>query len=187
MKRWIVVVLAGVLLVVIALVTSHKFDDTRERREKARQAFQMMQQEIAEKDKLASLGDIRIDLVGLTLGTLNERLQQQPHKLKSMPNNTRLGWACGGDLCAVEADFDVPQKENVPPPTVPMLLRVTRVGFGKPFLGSIDEIHLGDPVDKVLESSRQRGNRPLSQNSRIPWNKEWDVAGQMKVSTDSAV
>jgi hypothetical protein len=174
MVKWPVGIFLG-FLIVAGLVGSYEHRDMRERRQRANEAFQMIRQETDEKAKLAALGDVSIDPAGLTLGKLNDILQRQPHKLASVPDTTRLGWVCGGELCAIEAAFFVPRAENLPSSTAPLLISVSNVGFGKPFQGSIGGVHLGDSVEALRNTSRRHGNEPTLSQRRIPWDKDWEV------------
>jgi hypothetical protein len=175
MKKWMGGILLGFIVSAAVLVGTYRYRDAQKRREQARQALQMIRQDIEEKARLASLGDISIDPSGLTLGKLNDILRQPAHKLTSAATSTRLGWACGGELCAVEAAFAIPAGTDVPSSAAPMLLSASGVGFGKPFQGSIGGIHLGDPVDVVLNVCRQHGYE-VKEPHRISWDKDWEVA-----------
>ena len=136
-----------------------------------------MQQEIDEKAALASIGDVNIDPAGLTLAKLNEVLQRPPHDVfrTQRPPMHALGWACGGDNCAVIAFFPVPPEIQISPSTAPVELLVTNIGFGKPLQGSVGGIHLGDSVEKLLDTCRRRGYQPKDKERRVPWNKDWTI------------
>jgi hypothetical protein len=159
-----------------ALVGTFWYKHTPKNEAQSRQAFQIVSQEIEEKNKLASLGDIGIEPSGLTFGKLNDLLRQPDHKLNSAPGSIRVGWACGGELCAVEAAFAVPKGTNLPSSAVPIVLSITNVGFGKPFQGSIGGIRLGDSPDVVLNVCRQHGYGVRRENHRLSWDKDWEVA-----------
>lgn len=176
MKKWMGRVLLTFIVAAAVFAGTFWYKGIQKKREQERQARQMIRQDIEEKARLASLGDISIDPSGLTLGKLNDILRQPAHKLTSAATSTRLGWACGGELCAVEAAFPIPPGRDVPSSAAPMLLSASGVGFGKPFQGSIGGIHLGDPVDVVLNVCRQHGYEVKKEPHRISWDKDWEVA-----------
>ena len=174
MNKWSHVFL-GLVLAAVAVVGTYWYEDGLERNEKSRQALQTIRQEIAEKERLASLGDMSIDLPGLTFGKLNDILRQPVHKLDSRGNSTRVGWACGGELCALEAAFAVPPGKNLPLSATPIQLVVSTVGFGKPFQGSIGGIRLGDSPDRILDVCRKHVYGAVKGNNRLAWDKDWEV------------
>ena len=178
MSKWAI---RGCLAFVIAaavLFATYWYKDARQRRQELKQALQMVRQEVKEKEALASLGNINIDPSGLTLGILNDLLRQPAHKLEAPKGatSTWLGWACGGDLCAVLASFPIPPEKDVQPSSSPVVLWVSDVGFGKPFQGSIGGIHLGDSVDILRNLCLQRGHEAKDGPNRIFWNKDWKVS-----------
>jgi hypothetical protein len=136
MKKWMGRGFLGLILAAVAVVGAYWYKDELKRNEKSRQALQTASQEIEEKDRLASLGDLSIDLSGLTLGKLNDVLQQPNHRLDSRGSSTRVGWACGGELCALVAAFAIPAGKDLPLSAIPIQLAISTIGFGKPFQGS---------------------------------------------------
>ena len=175
-KTWMSGAVLAVIAATGALIGTFWYKRTLKGEARSRQAFQMVSQEIEEENKLASLGDIGIDPSGLTLGKLNDLLRLPAHRLSSAPNSSRVGWACGGELCAVTAAFAIPNGMDLPPSAEPILLYVTDIGFGKPFQGSIGGIHLGDPPDVILNVCRQRGYGAARENHRITWDKNWEIS-----------
>jgi hypothetical protein len=143
------------------------------------QALNELHQFIAESSSLATLGDINIDPTDVTLKKLNQVLQRPPHAISGRPKNSKsigMGWACGGDLCTVEAFFLASSGGQVPPSAVPITLWISNnSGFGKPFPGSIGGIHLGDTSEKLLAICAKNGYKQQNGADRISWNKDWDV------------
>jgi hypothetical protein len=174
MAKWAIRGCLGFVVAAAVFVGAYWYKDTRQRRQEARQALQIIRQEIIEKDKLASLGNIHTDPSQLTFGMLNELLRQPAHKLASAPTSTRLGWACGGEGCAVYGYFPIPPGKEVPSSSTPVLLYVSTIGFGKPFQGSIGGIRLGDPVD-VLKNVCLQGHEAKEGTHRIFRDKDWEV------------
>jgi hypothetical protein len=119
---------------------------------------------------------LTIDLSGLTLKRLNDVLQQPIHKLGSKGHSTRVGWACGGELCALVAAFAIPEGKDLPSAAIPIELSISSIGFGKPFQGSIGGIHLGDSQEKILAVCRQHGYGVAKGNGRLTCDKGWEVA-----------
>ena len=124
---------------------------------------------------MASLGDLSIDLSGLTLGKVNDVLQQPNHRLDSRGSSTRVGWACGGELCALVAAFAIPAGKDLPLSALPIQLAISTIGFGKPFQGSIGGIHLGDSPDTILAVGRKHGYGAIKGNHRLTSDRDWEV------------
>jgi hypothetical protein len=141
MKRRIVVAIIALVLAVVVFIGLPWYREVQRSRELAKQALLTIHQEIEEKEKLMALGNINVDLSGLTLERLNSLLQQQAHRLDSNTSSTRLGWACGGELCAIQAAFPLPAGRDIPLSAAPMLVVVSGVGFGRSFSGSVGGIH----------------------------------------------
>jgi hypothetical protein len=167
------------LLGVLSVFFVHSwYKDWRHRDEVARQALEVIRQEIAESSALASLGDINIDPTDVTLEKLNEVLQRPGHEISDRPKNSKsiaIGWACGGDFCTVRAFFLAPRSGQVTLSAVPVELWISNTSFGRPFVGSIGGIHLGDPTEKLLAICKQNGYTSHNRINRISWNKDWDV------------
>lgn len=176
MRKLICRVFLGVALAAVVIFGMVWLKNERRKTETAKQALRTINQEVEEKERLASLGDIHIELSGLTLGKLNDLLQQPPHKLVSKDDSSRVGWACGGELCALDAAFLVPAGKNVPLSASPFHITVSTVGFGKPFTGSIDGIHLGDTPDRILAACRKHGYGASKGNNRLTLDADWEVA-----------
>jgi hypothetical protein len=133
MKEWMGRVFLSLVLAAVAVVGTYWYKDRLERIEKSRQALQTISQETEEKERLASLGDISMDLSELTLGMLNGVLQQPMPRLDSRGNSTRVSWACGGRLCALVAGFAIPAGKKLPLSVKPIQLTISDSGFEKPF------------------------------------------------------
>jgi len=176
MKESVGRVFLGLILAAVAVAGAYWYKDKLKRNEKSRQALETVNQEIEEKERLASLGDVNIDLSGLTLGRLNDAMQQPIHRLDSRGNSTRVGWACGGELCALVAAFATPAGKDLPLSAIPIQITVSKEGFGKPFQGSIGGIHLGDSPDKILAVCRKHGYGATKGNRRLTADRDWEVS-----------
>jgi hypothetical protein len=176
MRNWIGRVSLTLLIAAIVIFGMLWNNYEGKKRDLAKQALRTINQEIEETGRLASLGEISIDPSGLTLEKLNDVLRQPPHKLESRGGSNRLGWACGGELCALNAAFLVPAGEDVPLSTTPFQITLSKPGFGKPFAGSIGGIHLGDSPDTILAVCRKHGYGASKGPNRLTLNSDWEVA-----------
>jgi len=104
------------------------------------QALSEIRQFISESSSLATLGDINIDPADVTLQKLDKPLQRPSHEILRNSKSAAMGWACGGNLCAVRAFFVAPSSGQVSPTAVPVTLWISQDNLGKTFVGSIGGI-----------------------------------------------
>lgn len=148
----------------------------RPERTKARRELEaFLAEETAQKTALESLGDVNLDLSDMSLARLEQKLHSPPLRLPEAQNTTRLGWACGGQRCAIWMSFLVPFGQEIPPTVTPAALVVT-----DPLFADLDHVvvggtHVGETVEEMKKFCRQRGyGLPLGKN-RISWDKDWSL------------
>jgi len=139
------------------------------------QALSEIRQFISESSSLATLGDINIDPADVTLQKLDKALQRPSHEILRNSKSVAMGWACGGNLCAVRAFFVAPSSGQVSPTAVPVTLWISQDNLRKSFVGSIGGIHLGDTTQKLFAICAKNGYKLHNGADRISWNKDWDV------------
>jgi hypothetical protein len=73
------------------------------------------------------------------------------------------------------AAFLVPAGDDVPLSTAPFQITVNKIGFGKPFSGSIAGVHLGDSPDTILAVCRKNGYGASKGSDRLTLDRDWEV------------
>jgi hypothetical protein len=167
--------LLGLLGVAFLLLAYPLYRENQVRTEHKRKANQLLSQMFAEQNALASLGDIDINPAGLTLAGLNEVLQQPARKVSDARNRTRLGWACGGDNCAIWASFLIERDREILPSATPAVIVVTDFRLSDPHRISIGGVLLGEPAKNLLKLCQQRGYAPDEGKKMVSWDKDWKI------------
>jgi len=171
MLKRIAIYCIGVLSIVFIVLGYFWFKEQPERAKAAR----FLAEETAQKTALESLGDVNLDLSDLSLARLEQKLHAPPVKLPGAQNTTRLGWACGGQRCAIWMSFLVPFGQQIAPTVTPAALVVT-----DPFFADFDHVvvggaHVGETVEEMKKFCRQHGyGLPMGKN-RISWDKDWSL------------
>ena len=132
-------------------------------------------EETAQKTALESLGDVNLDLSDLSLARLEQKLHTPPLRLPGAQNTTRLGWACGGQRCAIWMSFLVPFGQEIVPTVTPAALVVTDPLFTAFNHVVVGGAYVGETVEEMKKFCKQRGyGLPVGKN-RISWDKDWSL------------
>jgi|SRR6266404_2402592 hypothetical protein len=132
-------------------------------------------EETAQKTALESLGDVSLDLSDLSLARLEQKLHSPPLRLPGAQNTTRLGWACGGQRCAIWMSFLVPFGQDIAPTATPAALVVTHPLFADFNHVVVGGAYVGETVEEMKKFCKQRGyGLPVGKN-RISWDKDWSL------------
>jgi hypothetical protein len=135
---------------------------------------------IAQNKALEDLGDVQLDTTELTFARLEERLHKHSVRLvwPHYKNGSRLGWACKQDDCLIWAWFATPPAEEIGGNDVPAALMISNPWgglFGSKQHISVDGAYLGEPVEQLKQSVKNRGYGVDNGIHKITWNKEWDL------------
>jgi hypothetical protein len=133
---------------------------------------------IKQHKTLESFGDIDLDATTLTFGKLQERLQNPSIRLACSRNSSRLGWACKGQECLIFAWFATPVDKTIAANEVPVALMVHDTWgslFGGPPHVSISEAYLGEPLDQLRKSGKNRGYGLEKGMNKITWDANWSL------------
>ena len=132
-------------------------------------------EETAQKTTLESLGEVSLDLSDLSLARLEQKLHSPPLRLPGAQNTTRLGWACGGQRCAIWMSFLVPFGQEIAPTVTPAALVVTHPLFTDFNHIVVGGAYVGETVEEMKKFCKQRGyGLPVAKN-RISWDKDWSL------------
>ncbi|HWY87461.1 MAG TPA: hypothetical protein VNX28_12085 [Gemmataceae bacterium] len=146
-----------------------------ERAKASRESGAFLAEETAQKSALESLGDVNLDLSDLSLARLEQKLHAPSLKLPGARNTIRLGWACGGQRCAIWMSFLVPFGQEIAPTVTPAALVIA-----DPLFADFDHVvvggaYVGETVEEMKKFCRQRGyGLPVGKN-RITWDKDWSL------------
>jgi hypothetical protein len=165
----------GFLGVAILVLGYFSLKEHRERTKTIGELEALLAEETAQKTALQSLGNVNLDLSDLSLTKLKQKLHPPPIRLPGGQNTTRLGWACGGQRCAIWMSFLVPFGQEISSAATPAALVVT-----DPLLADFDHVvvggaYIGETVAEMKKFCQQRGyGVPVGRN-RISWDKDWSL------------
>jgi hypothetical protein len=146
-----------------------------ERAKASREFKAFLAEETAQKTAFESLGDVNLDLSDLSLARLEQKLHTPPLRLPGAQNTTRLGWACGGQRCAIWMSFLVPFGQEIVPTVTPAALVVTDPLFTAFNHVVVGGAYVGETVEEMKKFCKQRGyGLPVGKN-RISWDKDWSL------------
>ena len=186
MLKRIMIYCIGFLSVWFVVLGYFWLKEQPERAKARREVEGFLAEENAEKAALESLGDVSLDLSDISLARLEQKLHSPRLRLPGTQNTTRLGWACGGQRCAIWMSFLVPFGREIAPTATPAALLLTN-----PFLAVdhhlvVGGAYVGETVKEMMKFCQQRGfGLPVGKN-RISWDKDWslvwaDADGKMRV------
>jgi hypothetical protein len=151
--------------------------DRPERVKAAKELEAFLAVENAQKAALESLGEVSLDLADLSLAKLEQKLHSPTLRQPGARNTTRLGWACGGQRCAIWTSFAVPFDQIIAPTMTPAALMVINPPFAD-FAHvhvMVGGIHVGESVEEMKKFCQQRGyGLPVGRN-RISWDEDWSL------------
>jgi hypothetical protein len=164
-------------LAVYFLVAGYSWFRARQLTAAARkQLGALMSEETAQKDALAALGNENLDPKHFALAELEQKLHQPNLRQAGAKNTTSLGWACGGDRCAIWASFPVPFGQEIPPALPAAALIVNSPGLTPSRRLGVGGIYLGEPVEEMLNLCRKRACVSMEKH-RMRWSEDWNFIG----------
>ena len=123
---------------------------------------------------MESLGEVHLEIRGLTLGKLEAQLHEHPMSLPGTQNSSRLGWFCGQLDCLIWASFVTTPNEPTSENAVPAMLMVSNPWgslFGSRQRLTVGGAYLGEPTGKLLESAQKRNYGVKTADNQITWDK----------------
>jgi hypothetical protein len=144
------------------------------RAELTKEVNKFFAEQSARTNGLNSFGDVDLNPPELTLAKLEEKLHQPTLTRPGADNTTRLGWACGGEHCAITAAYLIPFGQEIPPGTAPAVLLIDVPPFGElNHRFAIGGIQLWENADDMERSMQNQGRGHLIGMNHATWDKDW--------------
>ena len=165
----------GIPLAFFGAVYSYQWFSMRATRVEARKD---LAESSVQTRALEALGEKNITLLNLTMEGLQARLGKPGMRHAGSENSSRLGWACGAKDCLIWATFAVPTNQVIPPNALAAALTLSDPYgylFGSTERVSIDGAYLGEPIEHLRTTAKERGYGKDVGYNRITWDRDWSA------------
>jgi hypothetical protein len=169
-------IVVGFVLLLGGLVAGFFWIREIPERARAKRDAQAFMAEINDETRgLAALGNVELELNGITLADLERKLDRPALRQGGAHHTTIFGWACGESRCTVSAIFAVPFEQEVASTSTPVSLIVMPPPFAHADNIAIGGIRVGETVEDVERDLKARGAERLPGKNRAAWDKDWNV------------